>query len=322
MDPSRSSAYRTLYKKDVSISGSVPVIQNVVAIDDLPPKEHSLSALHSHEFIEISCVVGGCGIHRVWNEETVCGRGDMYILNSGVPHGYFARSGTERPVVHNVLFDPADFFDEAFADAEHPYFCCGIFSGNADYTYLPLEEGQFGELEALSHGIGREIGDKKDLWFDCVRARLTVYLIAIRRLLSAREGSGSASEGNARHRAITAEMVRYVTEHFADPGCTLDAVARDRFMSKSYLSRIFHNVTGTYFADYMRDVRMKHARLLLEETRLTNEQIAYACGFRDVPAFYGNFRAVCHMTPYRYRKSAAEEGGADNRRARCVPTDF
>ncbi len=309
MDPSRPSVCRTLYKNSVHISESAPVMQNVVAVGDIPPEERCLSALHSHEFIEISCVVDGCGIHRVWNEEAACGRGDMFILNAGVPHGYFARSGTERPVVHNVLFDPADLFDGAFADPALPQFCCGIFCGNTDYAYLPLDAAQLGELEALSRGIAREILDKKELWRDGVRARLTVYLITIRRFLLACERDRPAPRENARHKTIVSEVVRYVTEHFPDPGCTLEAAARARFLSKSYLSRIFFSVTGAYFSDYVRDVRMKHACRLLAETRMTNDQIAYACGFCDIPAFYRSFRMVCHKTPNQYRKEANTENG-------------
>jgi AraC-like DNA-binding protein len=73
------------------------------------------------------------------------------------------------------------------------------------------------------------------------------------------------------------------------------------------LSRIFRRTTGEGFAGYLRRVRLEQSCRLLLETDLSNEQIAYACGLRDVPGFYRLFKAQMGCTPREYRseKSSA-----------------
>ena len=82
---------------------------------------------------------------------------------------------------------------------------------------------------------------------------------------------------------------------------TLEEIAESLFLSKSYLSKLFHRDTGGYFHEYLRSVRLTRACSLLKETEMTNEQIVYSCGLKDVPSFYRLFKSQFSMTPNQYR---------------------
>ena len=68
-----------------------PIFQNTAQCDKIFHPDFALSHLHFHEFVEISIVVEGSGVHCIWNKVLECRKGDIYILNVGVPHEYFAK---------------------------------------------------------------------------------------------------------------------------------------------------------------------------------------------------------------------------------------
>lgn len=292
--------YTSCLKKETLLKES-PIFQNTVVVDWLCTEDSGLFALHFHEFIEISLVLSGNGYHRIWNETTECTKGDMYILNAGVPHSYFAKSPEEMPTVCNLLFDAADFFEGETADPSSSEYCYGIFSENTAYAYLPLKSRQMSILMNLYQMIQNELSEKNSQWLRVLQSYLTIDLITVKRFQQ--ENKEICPEGKSKDKAVVASIVRYVMEHYADNNMTLAAIAQSLYMSKSYLSRIFRSVTGEYFSDYVKNVRLKQACRLLEETQLTNEQIVYCCGLKDIPSFYKLFKAQYMQTPSEYRAS-------------------
>ncbi len=308
MDANEHSSH---IRKDTFLKTS-PVFLNNVEVDEVYPASCTLSYLHFHEFVEISYVQSGSGFHRCWNKTTECAKGDMFILNVGAPHSYFAKSETEMPRVSNLLFDPADFFEGAEADVRSPDYCFGIFSVNASCAYLPLKSRQMEVLENLGRVIQREILEKEAHWFETVRSYLTIYLITIKRFML--EKQKNYLDIKSGDKAVISRVVQYVMENYSDNSMTLESIAQSMYISKSYLSRMFHSVTGEYFSDYVRNVRLKQACRLLEETQLTNEQIINNCGFKDIPTFYQIFKAQYMHTPNQYRSIKA--GGTSHTNAR------
>lgn len=285
-------------KKEEWLRGN-PIFQNTCPIDWLYYPDSSMASLHFHEFIELSFVVSGKGIHRVWNETTECKEGDMYILNMGVPHSYFAKDENDQPTVCNLLFDPKDFFKDEFANPDSPRFCYGIFNDNASSAFVALKSRQFDIIQSLYQQIAQENSKKPPEWTEAIEAHLTILLITVKRYLC--ENKKITPSVKSKDRTIISSAVRYVMDHYADSEMTLETIAQSLYMSKSYLSRMFHNVTGEYFSDYVRNVRLKQAGQLLEETHLTNDQIVYNCGLKDIPSFYRLFKEQYGQTPNQYR---------------------
>ncbi len=73
-------------------------------------------------------------------------------------------------------------------------------------------------------------------------------------------------------------------------------------VSASLLFRLFRQEQGCTPVEYLRGVRLGHARQqLLESPRLPVHRIATACGFADAAYFCKVFRADSGMTPNAYR---------------------
>lgn len=287
-----------------------PIYQNTVSYEKIFNPDFTLSQLHFHEFVEISIIVEGSGIHRIWNKVFACRKGDVYILNAGVPHEYFVKDRSEKLVLKNLLFDVEDWFTGELASQDSSRFCYGIFDENMLSAYVNLKGRSMETVEKIYQTIEKEISEKNPEWMEAVKAQLTLLLIIMRRHL---EESVTDPLVSPRDRMVVSTVMRKVIEHYHDRELTLERIAESLFLSKSYLSKLFLRVTGEHFSEYLRSVRLQQACRLLRETQLCNEQIVYACGLKDVPSFYLLFKAKLSTTPNRYRLETRNESQKDRK---------
>lgn len=274
-----------------------PVYQDTVSCEKIFNPDFSLSQLHFHEFLEISIIVGGSGIHRIWNKVLECGKGDICVLNVGVPHEYFVRSAEDKLVIQNLLFDVGDWFTGDLASPDSPRFCYGIFDEDILSANVSLNGRSMEAVEKIYQSIEKEAREKHAEWMEAAKAHLALLLITIRRYLEESQ-TGTVSP---RDRMIVSRVMRMVMEQYSRKDLTLEAIADSLFLSKSYLSKVFWRGTGEHFSEYLRSVRLREACRMLQETQMTNEQIVYGCGLKDVPSFYQLFKSKLSMTPNQFR---------------------
>jgi transcriptional regulator GlxA family with amidase domain len=95
---------------------------------------------------------------------------------------------------------------------------------------------------------------------------------------------------------------------------TLDAehsvasLAERASVSERTFARRFVAETGTTPHRWLSTQRVQHARTLLEQTDLSIEQIANACGFATAPLLRHHFRQIVGVTPADYRRAFSQIG--------------
>lgn len=72
--------------------------------------------------------------------------------------------------------------------------------------------------------------------------------------------------------------------------------------SRSYMSREFNKYTGKTMKEYLTELRIKDALVLLESSSLSISEIAYSVGFNDSNYFSSIFKAHIGVSPQAYRK--------------------
>lgn len=72
-------------------------------------------------------------------------------------------------------------------------------------------------------------------------------------------------------------------------------------LSTSYFTIYFKAKTGTNFRDYVLNVKMEHAKYLLESGQANISEISYAVGYDDYRSFYRAFKNHTGMTPSEYQ---------------------
>lgn len=88
-----------------------------------------------------------------------------------------------------------------------------------------------------------------------------------------------------------------------DQPLSLDDLARSVNLSPWRLSHIFKTETRTPPLQYLRTLRMQHAKRLLETTFLSVKQIMTEVGVRDGSHFVRDFKTTYGLSPARYRQS-------------------
>ena len=73
--------------------------------------------------------------------------------------------------------------------------------------------------------------------------------------------------------------------------------------SQNYLCRLFKQHTGMTMTDYLNNIRINYAVLLLKTQNLSVQQIAYECGFKNISYFNRVFREYYNMTPTQFKKT-------------------
>ncbi len=97
------------------------------------------------------------------------------------------------------------------------------------------------------------------------------------------------------------EVVRYIRHHYAED-ISLEALARHIDMSQSWLTKHFNRDCGCSVPQYLLDVRMEHAREMLEKTNMLVFEVGAAVGFENARYFVAVFKKATGMTPSAYRE--------------------
>lgn len=96
--------------------------------------------------------------------------------------------------------------------------------------------------------------------------------------------------------------VQYVQNNFQE-SFTLDDVAEELNISKSYLVHLFKDLTGNSLMDYAMNYRLKQAMHMLSAyPNLKNKEICYNCGFQNEAHFSRYFKKHTGQTPGEFKK--------------------
>ena len=127
-------------------------------------------------------------------------------------------------------------------------------------------------------------------------------LIQLLTFISRQSGSCDEEENyvNSAHKTIS-EITAYINNNYRSE-LTLTRLSEIFYISPYYLSRIFGEITGISFTEYLNGVRIKEAKKLLITTALSVSVIAEAVGYRSCTHFGRVFKEITHYTPTEYRR--------------------
>ena len=98
---------------------------------------------------------------------------------------------------------------------------------------------------------------------------------------------------------------KYVVVH-VDEKLSLESVAKGVYLNPSYVSHIFKKVTGMNFTDYMTEVKVDRAKVLLRDSKLKIYDVAATVGYSNSEYFAKTFRKKTGYAPVVYQKMLAE----------------
>lgn len=255
--------------------------------------------MHFHPDMEVIYVIEGHAdvTIREWGYQL--GKNDVILVNSGMEHSLFCR---EHTILCTAWYTPG--LAAELADSDNLYFhCCSVTDSNPAYDSIrqtfrqlilnEMDEGRMSRCarqsllyrllgELLEHFLVEEDGKKgiRQIWEE-----------------NGKKGIRQISEEDIRMQ----KALQYISQNFQG-NIGLSELAEQMHMSASTLSRLFKKKTGIYFADYVKQMRLRYACRELAFSNESITRIAIESGFTNLSGFNRAFRETYGAPPSEYRK--------------------
>ena len=99
------------------------------------------------------------------------------------------------------------------------------------------------------------------------------------------------------------KAIKVVEEHIADADFSVEDLGSAVGLSRSHLYKKLMSITGKGPAEFIRTIRLKRGRQLLEKSQLQIAEVAYLVGFNSPKRFSKNFRIEFGMSPSEYLRN-------------------
>lgn len=252
--------------------------------DDLLYSHHTLDqfpdpeafSMHAHEWMEIFFFISGKGSYLVEGTHYPLLPNDILIMRAAETHTLTISPDEpyERIAIHFspellLSIDGADGLLRPFLDRPLGHL-----------NHYPASADPQGRLRAAFAGFS--FGDVPD-----VRLNLMGRLLL---LLTTLNGTYEDTVmGHAPTIGLQSQLVAYVNEHLFE-NITTQSVADNFYRSRSQISRLFRQSTGSPLWEYVTIKRLLAARAMIQRGESASTA-CLSCGFSDYSAFFRSYRA-------------------------------
>jgi AraC family transcriptional regulator, L-rhamnose operon transcriptional activator RhaR len=277
-------------------------------MDKCDYQDYSAIKYHCHEFIEIAYVCNGKGKHIINGYEYPVSKGNLYIINVDIPHSFYPIDieNSGQLTVMNCIFMP-QFIENINIELPILKEIINIFLYKSFYTeeidydsdgYFACEAGD--DIGRIFNKMYMEYKLKKQGYKEILKILLCELLIEIYRDFKKKSSFLDKCE-TAKYEFIE-EAINYLEKNYSKK-LNVQDICKQVYMSKSYFSSLFKEITGTSVIDYLQKVRIEKAcTLLLKYPVESVMEIAYRVGYRDYKFFNKIFKRITGLTAQEYRK--------------------
>ena len=253
---------------------------------------------HSHDKYELHLIVGGSGKAFVGDHIGTFKRGSLFLVGPNLPHNWVTKTHQSEPLgLRDML---VQFSGEHFSETGSGFYelrellpMLEMARSGIEFFDFPISSAyEFMCLIRDSKGVDRMLAFLSFL--DELNKHADKTVLSSPRL--------EQSSGNKNYDRIGA-VVDHISNSYNKAWSVADAAALAG-MSETSFSRNFQNTTGNRFTDFVNQVRIGHACLLLLETNSRISSICYQVGFQNLANFNRHFFKLKNITPSGYRNSA------------------
>lgn len=246
---------------------------------------------HIHPHCQITQSVGNSLGYMINEQEVLLEQGDVLLINSNIPHACMAWEGARR---RNLGFYPEMLEVNKFCRVYGSFL--NLLYSNM-YPYLLLRRNDCDNIN-MTNILGEifEIEKKGYMASDgVIHNRILDLSILLAQWIVRTEEIDIHRVSNVLYRGM-----EYIERNRAEPIMMKDA-ARAAGLNPSYFSHCFKKNLGISFKQYLNRKRLEEAAVELTTTEHQISEIAFACGFGSVSAFYQNFAELYKLSPKKFR---------------------
>lgn len=109
-------------------------------------------------------------------------------------------------------------------------------------------------------------------------------------------------ENSANVSVSSSQINKIMNEEYTSPDFSITTLADAFHISTSHMSELFKINFGENFSNYLWNMRLEKAKILLSNTNQTIEQISISVGYLNVSSFRRKFKQQVGITPAQYRE--------------------
>ena len=240
-------------------------VGNIISVSQNDARER----IAQSSFYVMILIIDGEGILVDGSERRVC-RGDVIMLS---PY-------KEAPLIKDAGYVAVKFRGgDSGKLASRFGFDAGIVTYHAVNELIPLFKSLIGLDEKIA----------------ALRAKGLVYY-ALSAVINVKD------EENHPTLTVAERIKRYIDQNFGDPHLSLSSIGAALSYHKNYISRVFNERYGTSISKYTNILRVRHAKLLIEEGKHSTKEICTLVGFSDPEYFSNVFKTIYGETPKDFIK--------------------
>lgn len=269
------------------------IYQDIEVNRDKRAQFYTMEEPHNHRVYEIYYLNSGSRKFFMEGEIFTVSKGDLVFIDKNLMHQttYISDKAHERTYV---------LFKEKYIESiAREYGSEGIESCLKQKVFtIPPARREY--IENLLNQLEREYKNK-DMYskrlMECYINELLLFLIRYVNTL----GSEFSKELKGADE-IMEKAAKFIMENYKND-ISLSDVAEFVNMSSTYFSKRFKETTGVGFKEFLLNIRIKKASLLLLESKMKITEVAYSCGFNDSNYFGDVFKRFKGLSPLQYRNS-------------------
>lgn len=260
---------------------------------------HYKGYYHWHQCCEVLYVHDGTG-HVVVNGKTYpIRRGMLFFFRPYQLHHVYASVNSDNPYVRTIFhFDMQLVNDMLQSLPKRKALFTSLCNGNSivqAFDLLSFESVVERNLEDYHHSRQEGRGEDTE---EIAMMILRLLDILIRDHHSGMSGPIPAEDRKSN--GYAQKVMSWIDEHYQE-SFRLDDLSEVMHLSKFYLSKLFHEQTGSTLKEYVTAKRMRHACRLLETSAKSVEWIGSEVGFANPSYFVQVFKQEVGTTPLKYR---------------------
>ncbi|MDO5398868.1 MAG: AraC family transcriptional regulator [bacterium] len=251
----------------------------------------SMHKFHYHNSYEIYYMNGGKRTFLLENKYYELNPGDVMLFRPNVPHKTIGTHPHEKFGVE---------FSKGFLDYH--------FTGPVQDMLLRCYKKHLIRLDDDEQRQFRELFRR--LYGDYTSG--TLYALALAQMLVMLNDAEKKHEREVhppyifRYPKNVHNILLYIEENYSEIQSVED-IARNAHLDKSYLCRLFKKETDMTLMEYLYNYRIQRACEKLASTKKPIAEIAHSCGFKGASHFIQLFKSMLDCTPGQFRKNSAAQ---------------
>ncbi|MDR6550314.1 AraC family transcriptional regulator [Paenibacillus qinlingensis] len=257
-------------------------------------KQHTDVPMHRHDFIELLFVLEGEGTEWINGHAHTMKSGTVVLL---LPYQFHSIQADPKYPLKMIIcnFDMTLIF--AGREAELGLFQL-VFNDEGLSPYVQSQGTDLELIKASFQNMLTEYNDNK-MWKQLlIQANILEALTRFDRLR--RQSTHVEKPVSKIKKTDRWEIIRYVYDHYLQP-LSLVSLGHEFKLNPVQVSEMIKERLGIGFAQFIQELRVRHACSLLKTTDLPVFDVAIESGFGSFQTFFRIFKKMKGTTPGSYR---------------------